>query len=53
MFCVQEEDLKKALYNGKEIYTHTECAEMNDDYNLIYAEEVSVDINDDEDKKCC
>lgn len=53
MFCVQGEDLKKALYNGKEIYTHTECAEINQDYHLIFTEEVSVVINDDEKDKSC
>lgn len=49
---MQGEDLKKALYNGKEIYTHTKCAEINQDYHLIFTEEVSVAINDEEDKKC-
>lgn len=40
MFCWQGEDLKKAIYNNKEVYTHTECAEINDDYELILRDTV-------------
>jgi|GEM_PF-3164803 len=41
MFCSQGEELKKALYNGKEVYTHIECAEVNDDYQLTFVDEAN------------